>query len=202
MDMKYQALAPALLLTACTATPHAVTGPGAAIDIAQPASAATNPLVGGVVLAPTANLATNLAAATTLQTLFRLTVQAERMAVLAGTVPYTLFGPTDAAFARLAPGTVDALVKTENRAALVKLVTLHIVAGRLSTADLVRRIGAGGGRATLTTIAGEALLLTMTGNIVTLTDAGGNRSYVEIADVRASNGVMHVVNGVLVPRLP
>lgn len=192
-----------LLVTACAQPRLGTASPGVAVtEVAAPVVAAANPAVGGATLSPLANLATNLAAAPTLQTLFRLAVGSERIGILAGPEAYTVFAPTEEAFGRLAPGTVEALVKPENRPALVKLVTLHVVAGRLSTAELGRRIATGGGRATLTSVAGEPLTLTMTGSIVTLTDGGGNRSYVEIADVRGQNGVMHVVNGVLVPRLP
>ena len=109
--------------------------------------------------------------------------------------------PTDEAFGRLAPGTVDALLKPENRATLTRLIGLHVVATRLSTAELVRRIAGGGGRATLTSVTDEPLTLSLTGSVVTLTDGGGNRSYVEVADVRQRDGVIQVVNGVLVPRL-
>ena len=155
-----------------------------------------NPPVGGIDLPTTAPLAANLATAPTLSTFARLIVASGQ-----SLDAVTVFAPTDEAFGRLAAGTVAALLKPENRATLSRLVTLHLVPGRLSSAALVRRIAAGGGRATLTSVAGEPLALSLTGSVVTLTDAGGNKSYVETADVRAANGVIHVVNGVLVPRL-
>ena len=173
----------------------------AVVDVVEPAPTAANPPVGGATLPTDRTIAANLAAAPTLSTFVRAAAGAGQTATLDAAGDYTVFAPTDEAFGRLAPGTVDALLKPENRAALSKLVTLHIVAGRLSSAALVRRITAGGGRATLTSVAGEPLLLTLTGSVVTLTDSGGNKSYVEVADVRESNGVIHVVNGVLVPRL-
>ena len=192
----------ALLTAACASGPSRVAiAPAASVaDLAEPAATAANPPVGGVDLPITQGVAADLAAAPTLSILTRLVAATGRAAALGG-APVTVFAPTDAAFGRLAPGTVDALLKPENRATLARFVTLHIVAGRWSSAVLVRRIAAGGGRATLTSVAGEPLVLTMTGSVVTLTDGGGNRSYVEIADVRASDGVIHVVNGVLVPRL-
>src|SRR3546814_10999006 len=118
--------------------------------------------------------------------------------------PYTtLFrsvsAPTDAAFGRLAPGTLDALLLPENKPALTKLVIYHVVPGRLTVADLEARIAAGGGTATLTTVEGEPLTLGLVGTVIALTDVGGNKSYVETGDIREANGVLHVVNGIMTP---
>lgn len=201
--MKITYAAALLLITGCTHPAERVTvAPALAVSgVAKPAATARNPLVGGADLPPDRLLAANLAGAPVLSTLTRL-ANASGLADALATGPVTLFAPTDEAFGRLAPGTVEALSKPDNRAALGKLVSLHLVAGRLSSVDLVRKITAARGRATLTTIGGESLSLSLTGNVVTLADAGGNRSFVETADVRARNGIMHVVNGVLVPRLP
>lgn len=194
---------PVLLLAGCSQPTERVrVAPAVAVVEAEPIPPAANPLVGGVVVPVDRTLAADIAAVPTLSVLNRAAAAAELSATLAGPGPVTLFAPTDEAFGRLAPGTVDALLKPENRAALGKLINLHIVPGRLTSTELIRRVTAGGGRATLTSAAGEMLTVTMTGAIVTLTDAGGNRSYLETADVRGTNGVMHVVNGVLVPRLP
>lgn len=192
-----------LLAAACAAQPRqVVVAPATAVvDVAEPAPTAANPPVGGVDLPTGRTLATNLAAAPPLATFTRLVAASGQRAPLEGTAAFTVFAPTDEAFGRLALGTVEALLKPENRAALAKLVTLHVVVGRLSSAALVRRVAAGGGGASLTSVAGEPLALSMTGSVLTLTDAGGNKSYVETADVRETNGVIHVVNGVLVPRL-
>lgn len=193
-----------LLIAACTqpAERVAVAPAIAVVDTAEPSPNAGNPLVAGADLPPDRTLAANLAAAPLLSTLTRAAAAAGQSAALDAPGAYTLFAPTDEAFGRLAPGTIEALMKAENRGPLTRLVTLHLVAGRHSSADLIRRIRAGNGAATLTSVAGEPLRLTLTGNVVTLTDAGGNKSYVEVADVRETNGVMHIVNGVLVPRLP
>lgn len=202
--MKRAAALLLLLLIAGCARPaeRVVVAPAVAVvGSAEPDPAARNPPVGGKDMPLEATIAATIALAPNLSTLVRAVDAAGRSGSLAGDDQLTLFAPTDEAFGRLAPGTVDALLKPENNAALVKLVTLHLVEGRLSSAELVRRIAAGGGRATLTSVAGEPLTLTLTGSVVTLTDAGGNRSYVEVADVRERNGVIHVVNGVLVPRL-
>jgi uncharacterized surface protein with fasciclin (FAS1) repeats len=162
---------------------------------------ASNPLVGGVAIPADRTIADTVAAVPTLSTLNRA-VQAFGLApTLNAPTPLTLFAPTDQAFGRLAPGTLDALLKPDNRASLGKLLNLHLIPGRVSSAELARRIAAGGGRATLTTLGGETLTLSMTGAVVTLTDAGGNKSYLETADISQANGVIHVVNGVLVPRI-
>ena len=188
-----------LPLAACTTSPRRVAvAPAVAVaDVAEPAATAANPPIGGVDMPLGATVAANLAVAPTLSTFARL-LAASEVRLTPGT---TVYAPTDDAFGRLAPGTVEALLKPENHAALIRFVSLHIVAVRLSSAALIARIFAGGGRATLTSGAGETLALTMTGSVVTLTDQGGNKSYVEIADVRERDGIIHVVNGVLVPRL-
>lgn len=193
-----------LALAACTrpAERVAVAPAVAVVEAVEPSPSAGNPLVAGADLPPDRTIAANLAAAPMLSTLTRAAAASGQTAPLEAARAMTLFAPTDEAFGRLAPGTVEALMKPENRGPLTRLVTLHLVSGRHSSADLIRRIRAGNGTATLTTVAGEPLTLTLTGAIVTLTDAGGNKSYVEVADVRETNGVMHIVNGVLVPRLP
>ena len=127
---------------------------------------------------------------------------AELDALLAGNGPYTLFAPTDTAFTRLAPGIAGDLLAPENRAALVALLRYHIVPGVMTTEQLTQRIQAGGGRTVLTTLGGQPITATLTGDVITLTSVTGNRSYVEAADVAQANGVIHVVNGVLVPNLP
>ena len=149
-----------------------------------------------------ATIATSIAATPGLNTLATELRIAELDQLLGGDGPYTLFAPSDAAFARLAPGIASDLLAPENRAALVALLRYHVVAGTVTTEQLTDRIRAGGGRATLTTLGGQPIVATMTGDVITLTSVTGNRSYVEAADVAQVNGVIHVVNGVLVPVLP
>jgi uncharacterized surface protein with fasciclin (FAS1) repeats len=165
------------------------------------AAAPANPSVGGVAMPADRTIAANAAAAPNLSTLATAVTAAGLADTLSGPGPFTVFAPTDAAFARLAPGTVDTLLKPENKASLAKLLTYHVVPGTLTAADLTARVTAGGGTATLTTVQGDPLMLTVTQGHLTLTDVGGNKSYVETGDVRQSNGVVHVVNGVLVPKL-
>lgn len=120
---------------------------------------------------------------------------------LAGSGPITVFAPTDQAFGRLADGAVGQLMEPANRAALVKVISYHVVPGAITLYDLRARIDAGRGTARLTTIAGGSLAATKEGEAVALTDANGNKAYVQTPDVQQVNGVIHVVNGVLVPQL-
>ena len=180
--------------------PAAVPAPVAAAT-PDPAATLANPPVGGVAMLPTRSIVENASAAPTLTTLVAAVKAADLVPTLSGPGPFTVFAPTNDAFARLAPGTVGKLLMPENKASLVKFLTYHVVPGTITSQDLIQRIAAGGGTATLTTVEGQPLTATMTGNIVTLTTVTGNKSYIEIADVRQSNGIVHVVNGVLVPTL-
>jgi uncharacterized surface protein with fasciclin (FAS1) repeats len=113
--------------------------------------------------------------------------------------PFTVFAPTNAAFAKLPAGTVDTLVKPENKATLDKILTYHVVAGRLSSADLMKTASMGPGKNMLKTVQGEPLTVTAKSGAVWLTDAKGGMSKVTIANVNQSNGVIHVVDTVLMP---
>jgi uncharacterized surface protein with fasciclin (FAS1) repeats len=118
---------------------------------------------------------------------------------LSGSGPFTVFAPTNAAFDRLPAGTVATLVKPENKALLQKILTYHVVSGRLTAADLMQRVRAGGGMARLTTVQGGTLTARMQGNNLVLVDAKGGVSTVTQADVMQSNGVIHVTNMVSMP---
>lgn len=166
-----------------------------------PAAATTNPTVGGAPMLPTRTIVENAAAAPNLTTLVSAVKAAGLDTTLSGTGPFTVFAPTNDAFNRLAPGTLATLMKPENKASLTKVLSYHVVAGKLTLADLKARTAAGGGTTTLATVAGQPLTVTYANNVMTLTDPNGNKSYVETPDVMQSNGVVHVVNGVLVPKL-
>ena len=118
---------------------------------------------------------------------------------LSGPGPFTVFAPTNAAFAKLPAGTVDTLLVPANKGMLTGVLTYHVVSGRVSAAELLGMIDAGGGRATLTTVQGGLLIATRSATGVTITDAKGGTSQVTIADVFQSNGVIHVVDTVLLP---
>lgn len=118
---------------------------------------------------------------------------------LSGPGPFTVFAPTNAAFAKLPAGTVESLTQPANREALTRILTYHVVAGRVSAADLGAQIDAGGGRATLTTVQGGTLTATREGQSIRLTDAAGGTALVTAADIAGSNGVIHVIDTVVMP---
>jgi uncharacterized surface protein with fasciclin (FAS1) repeats len=119
---------------------------------------------------------------------------------LSGKGPFTVFAPTNDAFAKLPAGTVDTLVKPENKATLTKILTYHVVAGKMTAADLTKAVKDGGGKATLKTVQGETLTVAPAGSSLEITDGKGGKSTVTIADVNQSNGVVHVVNAVMMPK--
>ena len=199
------ALAPALALPAFAQTTPAAPPAAPAPQTAAPApatAAAPNPSVGGVAMDATKTIIANASAAPNLSTLVKAITAADLTATLSGPGPYTVFAPTDDAFTRLPPDTLAQLMKPENKALLAKVLTYHVVPGTIDFTQLKAQITAGNGTATLTTVAGQPLKVTITGNnVVTLTSVNGNVSYLETPDVHQSNGIVHVVNGVLLPKL-
>ena len=190
------AIAPA---TPTQAAPTTATPTQAAPTSAAPSG--PNPAVGGAAMDAAKPIAVNAAAAPNLSTLVAAVKAAGLDATLTGPGPFTIFAPTNDAFGRLAPGTVDTLMKPASKPALVKVLNYHVVSGTITLADLQTRLKAGGGRTTLTTVEGQPITATLEGNAISLSDVSGNKSYIETPDVRQSNGVVHVVNGVLVPKL-
>ncbi|MDJ0276954.1 fasciclin domain-containing protein [Sphingomonas sp. 2R-10] len=181
------------------------TAPAAPAGTAQPgttAPAAGAPvMVGGAPMLPTATIVANASKASNLTTLVKAVQAADLAATLSGPGPFTVFAPTNEAFQRLAPGTLDQLMKPEQKASLTKLLTYHVVAGKLDAEALKKQVEAGGGTATLTTVEGQPLKATLENGALVLTDVGGGKSYVTQYDVEQSNGIVHVVNGVLAPKL-
>jgi uncharacterized surface protein with fasciclin (FAS1) repeats len=119
---------------------------------------------------------------------------------LSGAGPFTVFAPTNAAFAKLPAGTVETLVKPENKATLTKILTCHVVAGKVVAKDLVAAIQAHGGAYTINTVGGCKFKASVVGGKVVITDEKGGKSAVTATDVAASNGVIHVIDSVLMPR--
>ncbi len=119
---------------------------------------------------------------------------------LKGTGPFTVFAPVNAGFAALPAGTVDTLLKPENKPALTKVLTYHVVAGKMDAAALSKAIDAGGGKAMLTAVSGGMLTATKSGSAIMVADESGGVAKVTIADVVQSNGVIHVVDKVLLPK--
>ncbi len=169
----------------------------AAAGLAPMASA--QPVVGGAPMLPTRDIIDNAVNSADHTTLVAAVKAAGLVDTLKGKGPFTVFAPTNAAFAKLPAGTVDTLLKPENKAALTGILTYHVVPGKLTAADVVAAIKAGGGKATLTTVQGEKITASLMGSLVMLVDAKGGMSHVRQADVIQSNGVIHVVDAVLRP---
>ena len=161
--------------------------------------ALANPMVGGAAMYSTKNIVQNAIKSKDHTTLVAAVKAAGLVDTLSGPGPFTVFAPTNAAFAKLPAGTIPTLLKPENKATLTAVLTYHVVAGRMTSADIAKAIRAGHGRATLTTVQGEPLTATMRGKRLVLTDAKGGKSMVTIANVMQSNGVIHVVDTVLMP---
>ena len=158
-----------------------------------------NPMVGGAEMFPTKNIVENAMNSADHTTLVAAVKAAGLADTLSGAGPFTVFAPTNAAFEKLPAGTVDTLLKPENKKMLTDVLTYHVVAGKMSAADLAKAIEAGGGSAKLTTVEGGTLTATMSGNTITLTDEKGGKSTVTQGDVMQSNGVIHVVDTILMP---
>jgi len=169
-----------------------------ALAAAGPA-AAGNPMVGGAAMYPTKTIVQNAVNSKDHTTLVAAVKAAGLVDTLSGPGPFTVFAPTNAAFGKLPAGTVDTLVMPANQAQLTQILTYHVVPGRLTAAAIAAKIRAGHGMATLTTVEGEPLTARMQGKWLVLTDAKGDMSRVTTADVMQSNGVIHVVDTVLMP---
>jgi uncharacterized surface protein with fasciclin (FAS1) repeats len=163
------------------------------------ASAQKDPMVGGAEMYPTKNIVENAINSPINKTLVAAVKAAGLVDTLESPGPFTVFGPTDDAFAKLPVGTVDTLVKPENKATLTRILTYHVVAGRISSRQLAAMIKKSGGKATLKTVQGEDLTASMMGEKIMLTDAKGGMATITIADVFQSNGVIHVIDTVLMP---
>ena len=160
---------------------------------------AANPMVGGAAMLPTKDIVDNAVNSKDHTTLVAAVKAADLVGTLKSPGPFTVFAPTNAAFAALPAGTVDTLLKPENKPTLSKVLTYHVVPGRMDGPALMSAINAGGGKATLKTASGGTLIATMSGGNVMVTDAKGGTAMVTIANVYQSNGVIHVVNKVLLP---
>ena len=170
----------------------------AGVAIAAPAYA-KNPNVGGAPMYTTKNIVENAVNSKDHTTLVAAVKAAGLVDTLQGAGPFTVFAPTNEAFAALPAGTVDTLLKPENKATLDKVLTYHVVPGRLDTKALDEQIMHGGGRTSLKTVEGDMLTVTGSGKKLSVTDAKGNTAKVTIADVYQSNGVILVVDKVLMP---
>lgn len=184
-------LAMGLSLSACTTMNDDM--------MATSASAGETVMVGGAAMYANRNIIENAVNSRDHTTLVAAVKAAGLVDTLSGAGPFTVFAPTNAAFAKLPAGTVDTLLQPANKSMLQSVLTYHVVPGRLTAADLMARIKAGNGKARLTTVQGGTLTASMMGNKIMLTDAKGGMSHVTQANVMQSNGVIHVTDGVSIP---
>lgn len=179
--------AAALALTGCTTTMD-----GGMDDVAY---------IDGAAMYANQNIVTNASNSPIHTTLVAAVKQAQLVDTLSGPGPFTVFAPTDAAFAKVPEAMLNSAMQDANRPLLQKVLTYHVVSGRVTAADLMERIRAGGGTAMITTVAGEQLTASMMGNRVMLAGKNGSMAHVTQADVMQSNGIIHVVDGVLTPSM-
>ena len=125
---------------------------------------------------------------------------ADLVSTLKGAGPFTVFAPTNAAFAKLPAGTVESLLKPENKAQLTKILTYHVVSGNIDAAAVMAAIKGGKGKAVLTTLIGGKLTASLDKGKVKLTDESGNSAFVTATDLKGSNGIVHVIDGVVLPK--
>src|ERR1700688_534872 len=161
--------------------------------------AANNPMVGGHEMFPSKNIVQNALNSDDHTTLVAAVNAAGLVDTLQGPGPFTVFAPTNEAFAKLPAGTVDTLLMTENKGTLTKILTYHVVAGRLGAKELGKAIKDGHGKAELNTVSGGKLWASMQGKNIIVTDEKGDTANVTISNVFQSNGVIHVIDTVLLP---
>ena len=160
---------------------------------------AKNPRVGGAPMYETKNIVENAVNSKVHTTLVAAVKAAGLVDTLSSPGPFTVFAPTNAAFAKLPKGTVETLVKPENKATLVKILTYHVVPGTYTSSDLVALAKKGGGQAELKTVQGESLAVLSKGRSLYVADTKGNTARITVANVIQSNGVIHVIDKVEMP---
>ncbi|MGH8805518.1 MAG: fasciclin domain-containing protein [Polaromonas sp.] len=182
-------------------TIHKLASIGLAVAMSLAAAAAfAQVMVGGAPMLASKDIIDNAVNSRDHTTLVAAVKAAGLVDTLKGPGPFTVFAPTNAAFAALPVGTVDTLLKPENKGTLTGVLTYHVVAGKMDAAALGKAIADGKGKAMLKTVAGGSLTATAAGGGVSITDEKGGSAIVAIADVYQSNGVIHVVDKVLLPK--
>ncbi len=169
-----------------------VAGGGAAL-------AQSNPRVGGAAMLTTRNIVENAINSKDHTTLVAAVKAADLVPTLSGPGPFTVFAPTNAAFAKLPAGTVDTLVKPENKAQLTSILTYHVVPGTITAQDIAAKAKADGGTASYTTVQGQPLMFRKRGGGWAIMDGKGHTGRITIANVRQSNGMIHVIDTVMMP---
>ena len=170
-----------------------------ALSLSIGTAAAANPMVGGAAMYSTRNIVQNAVNSKDHTTLVAAVKAGGLVDTLSGTGPFTVFAPTNAAFAKLPAGTVETLVKPENKATLDKILTYHVVPGRITAQEIAAMAARNHGTATLKTVEGENLMFRKSGAGWWVIDAKGDKARITIANVMQSNGVIHVVDTVLMP---
>jgi len=158
-------------------------------------------MVGGAAMYPSKNIVENAVNSKDHTTLVAAVKAAGLVETLMSAGPFTVFAPTNAAFEKLPAGTVETLVKPENKKLLQTILTYHVVAGKMNAKDIAAAIKKGNGRAVLTTVSGGKLTAWMQGSDVYITDENGASAKVTITDVNQSNGVIHVIDAVVTPKM-
>ncbi len=164
------------------------------------AYAAGEPMVGGAPMYPSKTIVENASQAKTLTTLVAAVKAAGLVDTLSGPGPFTVFAPTNAAFDKLPAGTVEKLTQPDMKATLTKILTYHVVAGKITAEDLKKEIKSMGGSENLKTVEGGTLTAKMDGDKIVLIDEKGGGASIEAPDVMQSNGVVHVIDSVLMPK--
>ncbi|RZM18239.1 MAG: fasciclin domain-containing protein [Sphingomonas sp.] len=172
----------------------AVTMVASGVAVAQ-----SNPKVGGAAMLTTRNIVENAVNSKDHTTLVAAVKAADLVPTLSGPGPFTVFAPTNAAFAKLPAGAVDTLVKPENKAQLTSILTYHVVPGTITAQDIAAKAKADGGTATYTTVQGGTLSFKKAGSRWTITDGKGDTGRITIPNVRQSNGIIHVIDTVMMP---
>lgn len=178
---------------------HLILATAALAAVASAPLSAKNPMVGGAAMYPTKNIVENAVNSKDHTTLVAAVKAAGLVDTLSSAGPFTVFAPTNAAFARLPAGTVETLVKPENKATLTGILTYHVVPGRITSGQIVSLAARHNGTATLKTVQGENLRFRKSGSAWTVTDSKGGTARITIANVMQSNGVIHVIDRVLMP---
>ncbi|MBE7158548.1 MAG: fasciclin domain-containing protein [Rhodospirillales bacterium] len=173
----------------------------AALGLAVPALAQNAPMVGGAPMMANKTIVENASKANNLTTLVAAVKEAGLVDTLSGKGPFTVFAPTNAAFEKLPAGTVDKLMKPDMKADLKKVLTYHVVAGKLDAKELMAKAKMGGESANLKTVEGATLTVKMDGDKLALIDGKGGGAFVTQPDVDQSNGVVHVIDSVLMPKM-
>ncbi|OXG03633.1 putative surface protein with fasciclin (FAS1) repeats [Flavobacterium araucananum] len=158
-------------------------------------------MVGGAAMYPNKNIIENAVNSKDHTTLVAAVKAAGLVETLQGKGPFTVFAPTNEAFSKLPAGTVETLLKPENIKTLQTILTYHVVAGKMNSSDIAKAIKSGKGKASLKTVSGGTLTAWMDGKDLYISDESGNKAKVTISDVNQSNGVIHVVDTVLLPKM-